>query len=237
MDWNVRATVRHAEKSSSPSVTRSSSHKRFNTKMPDSRQNSSDQQRQQDRRLPHFRPSINVPLLRSRSITSYPHPPSSSVSNSTLTEKERSKVRQTQAYFYRTPSTFSLNHKRRSGGSSLLSSFRKTWDNYKGPLLVVIAQLFGAMMNTTARIIEDEGQGMKPLQILNARMAITVVLSMTYMFVMKIEHAPWGTREVRGLAVARGIGGFFGVYGLYCESSRIRAIGSHERRIAPVYVY
>ena len=231
MDRNVRATVRHAEKSSSPLVNRSSSRQRFNTKTSDSQQtSSSDQQRQQDRRLPPFRPSINVPLLRSRSTTSYPKPPA-------LTEKERAKVRQTRAYFYRTPSSFSLNYSRRSnGGSSLLSSVRKTWDNYKGPLLVVIAQLFGAMMNTTARIIENEGQGMKPLQILNARMAITVVLSMVYMLVMKIEHAPWGPREVRGLAVARGIGGFFGVYGLYCESSSVEAVGCYGRRVVHTYV-
>ena len=33
----------------------------------------------------------------------------------------------------------------------------------------------------------------------------------------KIAHFPFGLPEVRWLLVARGIGGFFGVFGMYCE--------------------
>lgn len=57
------------------------------------------------------------------------------------------------------------------------------------------------------------------MQILFARMGITVVASMIYMWYKKTEHFPFGMREVRPLLVARGLTGFFGVFGMYCEFS------------------
>lgn len=59
---------------------------------------------------------------------------------------------------------------------------------------------------------------MKTVQILFARMGITFLLSCTYMWYAKVPYAPLGLREVRGLLLARGVGGFFGVYGIYCMS-------------------
>ena len=53
-------------------------------------------------------------------------------------------------------------------------------------------------------------------QILFARMSITIVLSCLYMWYTKVPHFPFGDGKVRGLLVARGMAGFFGVYGLYC---------------------
>lgn len=49
-------------------------------------------------------------------------------------------------------------------------------------------------------------------------MSITTTFSLLYMWWTKVEHWPLGAREVRPLLVARGLGGFFGVLGLYCES-------------------
>jgi drug/metabolite transporter (DMT)-like permease len=46
-------------------------------------------------------------------------------------------------------------------------------------------------------------------------MAITVVLASLYMYYKKIPDFPFGVREVRPLLVARGLGGFFGVFGMY----------------------
>lgn len=45
----------------------------------------------------------------------------------------------------------------------------------------------------------------------------TLILSGIYQWMAKVENAPFGTREVRKLLIARGVGGFFGVYGVYCE--------------------
>ncbi|CAF9942293.1 MAG: hypothetical protein ALECFALPRED_009646 [Alectoria fallacina] len=93
-----------------------------------------------------------------------------------------------------------------------------SWASNKGLALVVLAQLFGVMMNVTTRILEmgrSSGPGMHPFQILFARMTGTLVLSSIYQWWAKVEEAPFGSREVRGLLVARGVGGFFGVYGIY----------------------
>jgi hypothetical protein len=61
------------------------------------------------------------------------------------------------------------------------------------------------------------GKGFHPFHILFARMSITVACSSLYMWMKKTEHFPWGLREVRGLLVARGLAGFFGVFGMYCK--------------------
>lgn len=48
-------------------------------------------------------------------------------------------------------------------------------------------------------------------------MSITVLCSSTYMWYKNTEYFPFGMREVRPLLVARGLFGFFGVFGMYCE--------------------
>jgi hypothetical protein len=49
-------------------------------------------------------------------------------------------------------------------------------------------------------------------------MAITVMCASFYMWYKKTEHFPFGMKEVRSLLVARGLFGFFGVFGMYCKS-------------------
>lgn len=49
-------------------------------------------------------------------------------------------------------------------------------------------------------------------------MSVTVALSLLYMWWKKVPDAPLGAKSVRVLLAARGIGGFFGVFGLYCKS-------------------
>jgi hypothetical protein len=48
-------------------------------------------------------------------------------------------------------------------------------------------------------------------------MGLTVICSSLYMWYMNTEHFPWGMRDVRPLLVARGLLGFFGVFGMYCK--------------------
>lgn len=115
-------------------------------------------------------------------------------------------------------------HLPKSPSSSLTirSRLKAFWIRNKGLALVLLAQFFGILMNVTTRLLEVEGnngKGMHPFQILFARMGITVVLSSWYMWWRKVEDFPFGKKEVRWLLVARGVFGFFGVFGLYCKYS------------------
>jgi len=83
---------------------------------------------------------------------------------------------------------------------------------------MLLAQIFGTLMNVTTRLLEVEGNrgnGLHPFQILFARMGITFLLASGYMWYKKTPHFPFGLPEVRWLLVARGFGGFFGVFGMY----------------------
>ena len=104
--------------------------------------------------------------------------------------------------------------------TSWKGKFEVFWAKNKGLALVTLAQLFGVMMNVTTRLLEMDGShgaGMHPFQILFARMTGTLVLSGLYQWLARVEGAPFGPKEVRKLLIFRGVGGFFGVYGMYCE--------------------
>ena len=94
------------------------------------------------------------------------------------------------------------------------------WTRNKGLALVVLSQLCAALMSTATRLLETttdaNGEAMGILPVLFARFSITLVLSSLYLHYAKVPDAPFGMKEVRWLLVARGLGGFFGVYGLYC---------------------
>jgi len=105
---------------------------------------------------------------------------------------------------------------------TLRGRVHQSWVKNKGLALVLIAQLFGTLMNVTTRMLEmegNDGKGYHPFHILFARMSITVLCSSLYMWYKKTEHFPWGLREVRPLLIARGLTGFFGVFGMYCKYS------------------
>jgi len=92
------------------------------------------------------------------------------------------------------------------------------WDRNYGLMLVLIAQFFATMMNVTTGLLEDDGVGggMHPFQILFARMSITVLISLAYMWWSGTPDWPLGAKGIRWLLVFRGVGGFWGVFGLYC---------------------
>ncbi|PTU22426.1 hypothetical protein P175DRAFT_0415853, partial [Aspergillus ochraceoroseus IBT 24754] len=93
----------------------------------------------------------------------------------------------------------------------------EVWRQGKGMILVMMSQFFGASMNVMTQVLElkgRNGEGLKPFQILFARMSITVIASYLYMWYTQVPH-PLGTREMRPLLMLRAAGGFWGVYGLY----------------------
>lgn len=91
-------------------------------------------------------------------------------------------------------------------------------DRNLGLFYMLVAQFFGVAMTITARILEIEGnkgKGFHPFQVLFARMSITAVLAMSYMAYKRTPYFPFGMPEVRWLLIARGMGGFFGIFGVY----------------------
>ncbi|KAH6666471.1 putative AAA family ATPase pontin [Plectosphaerella plurivora] len=91
----------------------------------------------------------------------------------------------------------------------------RTYSRNKGVLLVALSQLFGALMNLSARLLELEGDGMHPFQVLLARQSLTMLCCVVYMWWYKTPGFPFGPKEVRWLLVLRGFSGFFGISGMW----------------------
>ncbi|TVY59286.1 putative transport protein, partial [Lachnellula suecica] len=98
-------------------------------------------------------------------------------------------------------------------------TYRHAWEQFwarnQGLFLVAASQLFGALMNVTTRLLELEGEGMHPLQVLFARMSLTMVFCCAWMWWKNVPGFPLGMKSVRWLLVGRGFTGFFGIYGMY----------------------
>lgn len=74
-------------------------------------------------------------------------------------------------------------------------------------------------MNVSTQLLETagaHGEPMHPFQILFVRQSITAFLCTGYgIYSKSVPDFPFGPREVRWLLVARGLSGFFGVFGMY----------------------
>lgn len=82
---------------------------------------------------------------------------------------------------------------------------------------MTFSQLFGAGMNVAARLLELEGDSMRPIQLLFVRQGLTALLCSGYMSYAKVPDFPLGAKGLRKLLVVRACTGFFGIYGLYCK--------------------
>ncbi|KAM0277014.1 hypothetical protein ACHAQH_006139 [Verticillium albo-atrum] len=102
-----------------------------------------------------------------------------------------------------------------SRASRLVTAAQKVWASNRGVFLVALSQFFGALMNLAARLLELEGEGMHPFQVLFARQSITMLCASGYMYWKRTPDFPLGNPEVRWLLIARGLSGFFGIYGLW----------------------
>jgi drug/metabolite transporter (DMT)-like permease len=85
----------------------------------------------------------------------------------------------------------------------------------RGLLLILLAQLFASLMSLTARLLSTGPQRFHALQILFIRQTITAAGCYLWMYLRSTPSAPFGPPEVRWLLIARGLGGFWGVFGLY----------------------
>ncbi|KAH6851233.1 hypothetical protein B0I37DRAFT_429789 [Chaetomium sp. MPI-CAGE-AT-0009] len=109
------------------------------------------------------------------------------------------------------PAPYAHHPQRRATLSEMLGRF---WGRNRGVVLVAVAQLFGALMNLSARLLELESE-MHPFQILFARMSMTTVMSCLYMWWRQVPDFPLGAKGIRTVLVVRGISGFFGIYGMW----------------------
>ncbi|KAI0019783.1 hypothetical protein F4780DRAFT_404682 [Xylariomycetidae sp. FL0641] len=102
------------------------------------------------------------------------------------------------------------------------------WHRNKAPLLIAAAQMFGALMNLSARWLEVSSSSappMHPIQILFVRMVLTVAASSLYILrrggagagagAGAIPHGLLGPPAVRPLLAARAVAGFFGIFGMW----------------------
>lgn len=103
--------------------------------------------------------------------------------------------------------------------SPWMRKLHSIWVMNYGAFLVLIAQLFGCLMNVATRLLEipgEHGAAMHPFQILFVRQGITAAACTIYgLYTKSIPDFPFGPRGVRWLLVLRGFGGFFGVFGMY----------------------
>lgn len=90
---------------------------------------------------------------------------------------------------------------------------QRFWRKNKGAVLVAVSQFFGALMNLSARLLEFEGDGMHPVQVLLLRQVMTSICCFVYMWWKSTPGAPFGGRDIQLLLLIRGVAGFFGIFG------------------------
>jgi hypothetical protein len=81
----------------------------------------------------------------------------------------------------------------RSFPSPRQSFVHKFWARNKGAVLVALSQFFGSLMNLSARLLEFEGEGMHPLQVLLMRQAMTSACCLAYMWWSSTPDAFFGS--------------------------------------------
>ncbi|KAL7270548.1 hypothetical protein RUND412_006735 [Rhizina undulata] len=103
---------------------------------------------------------------------------------------------------------------------TLMKKLSQGYSRNQGICLLLLAQFFASLMALTTRYLSTSlpnGVKFHALQILFVRMGITMVCCLVWMWWNGVEYAPFGRREVRPLLIARGLGGFVGVFGLYSK--------------------
>ncbi|KAF5006112.1 hypothetical protein FDECE_7484 [Fusarium decemcellulare] len=93
--------------------------------------------------------------------------------------------------------------------------WERFWARNKPAALVALSQFFGALMNLSARLVELEGNGMHPVQVLLMRQLMTACCCSAYMWWAKTPDFPFGKKEIRWLLWLRGFSGYFGIFGMW----------------------
>ncbi|KAI1171326.1 hypothetical protein F4777DRAFT_63745 [Nemania sp. FL0916] len=104
-----------------------------------------------------------------------------------------------------------------SGRTDIRGFCASQWKKHRAPIYVFSAQFFGALMNLFARLLEvsEDETKIHPMQLLFWRQLITTIICTIYIIKTQIPNGVLGHRDVRWLLVARGVSGFFGIYGVW----------------------
>lgn len=89
-----------------------------------------------------------------------------------------------------------------------------------GLFMLLGAQFLASVQGLIARFLAislPDGRKYHAFEVLFARMSITLIGCLMWMWWNSVEHAPFGRKDVRWLLIARGMGGLVGVYGLYSQ--------------------
>lgn len=95
------------------------------------------------------------------------------------------------------------------------SPWARFWQRNKPAALVALSQLFNALTNLNARILELDGNGLHPVQCLLVRQGLMSMCCLAYMRCIKVPGYPFGQENVRWLLLARGLSGFSGALGMW----------------------
>ncbi|KAF2796781.1 hypothetical protein K505DRAFT_415506 [Melanomma pulvis-pyrius CBS 109.77] len=113
------------------------------------------------------------------------------------------------------PSIGAEAHEESDSPQSKESVWRTAWQNNKGAILILLAEISGSSMDAMARFLQQGENKFHPFQVIFARMGITFILSSVYMWWTQVPDFPFGARGVRGWLILRASFGFFGLYCLY----------------------
>ncbi|EIW77920.1 hypothetical protein CONPUDRAFT_128915 [Coniophora puteana RWD-64-598 SS2] len=86
--------------------------------------------------------------------------------------------------------------------------------NY-GMLLIMLSQFFFSFMNLGVKILNTLEKPVPTMELIIVRMVITFLCCVSYMVLRKVPDPFLGPKGVRLLLVARGLFGFFGLFGVY----------------------
>ncbi|KZW03139.1 hypothetical protein EXIGLDRAFT_664264 [Exidia glandulosa HHB12029] len=81
--------------------------------------------------------------------------------------------------------------------------------------MIAFSQLFGSTMQITAKFLNGLDPPVPPFELIIVRMSLTYLASLAYMLWAKVPDPITGPKEVRWILVARGVCGFFGLFGVY----------------------
>lgn len=108
-----------------------------------------------------------------------------------------------------------------------ISSFGKAKDfvlAHTGLFMLLGAHFLASIQGLITRFLAislPDGRRYHAFEVLFARMSITLIGCLAWMWWNSVEHAPFGRKDVRWLLVARGLGGLVGVYGLYSKHTNL----------------
>ncbi|KAF9005101.1 EamA-like transporter family-domain-containing protein [Cyathus striatus] len=92
---------------------------------------------------------------------------------------------------------------------------KQLWMKNTGVLFVIASQGFFTLMNVGVKKLNSIDPPVPSLELIAVRMGVTYIASLAYMLYKGIKDPFLGPKGIRILLALRGVGGFFGLFGVY----------------------